>query len=499
MKYEKINKNYTKIIVISLTLIIIIGSVLVLNITKAKYKTTVSVPIVSGTVNYSGGYDFKVMALYQQKLEDNEPVKCIGDSDDCYEEIEQMPIGDYEINTSKSYCTMDGETKDYSKLVTINGIHSIKNLNKNEKCYLYFDIIKNQTSEDVLANLNKTTCDDTPLFNKEDTDEHLKDNKTCLYKAEDNFGDTYYFRGKVKDNWIKFGTDESGIPIWWRIIRINGDGSIRIIYAGTGEDASGLISEDGYLVNTASSQISKVAFNTLSNYSKYVGYFYGEADNGNLHTSNDKPSNAYTELENWFNSNLNDEWANGAGKIDPNVGFCGDRSNSKSETSSWSEGMSDAYPSSLSGSTAVYFGAYSRLNKNKQPTYICGTRGNENNDYYTYKNSEGLESKMEELILGNRKLTYPIGLITLDEVYYAGGYSSDNRFYYLYTNEYYWTMSPCGLNSSAARMFRVNGPGSLGGRDLTNPNGLRPVINLKSSVKLSGSGLYTDPYVVKNI
>ena len=64
------------------------------------------------------------MSLYQQRLEGDEPKECTGASVDCYEEIGQMPSGDYEINTSKSYCTMDGETKDYSKLETINGIHS---------------------------------------------------------------------------------------------------------------------------------------------------------------------------------------------------------------------------------------------------------------------------------------------------------------------------------------------------------------------------------------
>ena len=107
MKYERINKKYTKIIVISLAVIIIIGSVLVLNITKAKYKTTISVPIVSGTIKYTGGNaDLNVMAVYQQKVtEENKPIKCIN-GDDCYDSKEEIPQSGYALNKDKSYCTL---------------------------------------------------------------------------------------------------------------------------------------------------------------------------------------------------------------------------------------------------------------------------------------------------------------------------------------------------------------------------------------------------------
>ena len=56
-------------------------------------------------------------------------------------------------------------------------------------------------------------------------------------KADDYTATTgmksYYYRGAVDNNWVKFGKDSTGKDIYWRIIRINGDGSIRMIYTLT--------------------------------------------------------------------------------------------------------------------------------------------------------------------------------------------------------------------------------------------------------------------------
>ena len=47
-----------------------------------------------------------------------------------------------------------------------------------------------------------------------------------LFKDVDDFGTTYYYRGVINDNWVEFG------DMYWRIVRINGDGTIRLLYSG---------------------------------------------------------------------------------------------------------------------------------------------------------------------------------------------------------------------------------------------------------------------------
>ena len=98
---------------------------------------------------------------------------------------------------------------------------------------------------------------------------------------------------------------------------------------------------------------------------------------------------------------------------------------------------------------------------------------------------------------GNHKLTYPIGLITSDEVVLAGGFGgSSNNSYYLYTGQYYWTMSPAVYNGYAI-VFRVFSDGSLSsGNGVDIANGVRPVINLKADVSFTGEGTASNPYEV---
>ncbi len=472
MKYEKINKNYTKIIFISLAIIIVIGSALILNITKAKYKTTVSVPIVNGTIKYSGGYDFKVMALYQHIDDKN----CTGE--ECYDPIEEMPGSDYEINTTKSYCTLDGQ-EEHDKLYTNdNGEHIISKLKKNEKCYLYFDKIK--TPLDVLTGLNKTVSESCPTSFKV-----AETSKNLICKEVDDFGDTYYFRGRINDNWVKFGQTSDNKDIYWRIIRINGNGSIRLIYAGSENPAT----SDGYIGNSYS-YIKPVAWiEGWVEYNRdnmYVGY---EWISGNMHGYGNgaTKSNVLQELNTWFAENLNEEFNNGYGEIDKDVGFCNNRSGNNNQK--YEETYLDV---GGTGGTETYYDGYKRLYNRENPTFKCSTLANKTSDYFTYKSAS----------IGTKSLDYPIGLIDANEVVYAGGVGGNtggNELYYLYTGRSYWTMTPYATFSGDARIFVVDSNGRPSGSVPQISSDIRPVINLKSSVEFIGSGLYTDPYVIKPI
>ena len=96
-------------------------------------------------------------------------------------------------------------------------------------------------------------------------------------------------------------------------------------------------------------------------------------------------------------------------------------------------------------------------------------------------------------------LKIPIGLITVDETVYAGlAWNANNSSNYLYTGQHYWPMSPY-LGGGHAVVFVVHSKGGLS----TDVNvgwadgGVRPVVNLKSSVQITGgNGSSSNPYVI---
>ena len=283
------------------------------------------------------------------------------------------------------------------------------------------------------------------------TSSKVEDTTTgVIYKAQADWGDTYYFAGNPTDNWVKFAN------FYWRIIRINGDGSIRMIYQGTSANTTG-----------TGTQLQTNAFNSSYNRSEYVGYMY---TTGQQH-GNTTNSSIKGVLDNWYSSNL----ASYADKISKEAGFCGDRE------------MASGYSWSSQPSSTIYYAGYGRLVQNSSsvnPTFKCSN----SNDLYTTSSS----SK------GNKKLTNPIGLITADEVVMGGlPWSGSTTSNYLYTGQHYWTMSPYHVHSiSNASVFYVALRGLLGNSSLNSTNGVRPVINIASDVEITGSGTSSDPYIV---
>lgn len=120
------------------------------------------------------------------------------------------------------------------------------------------------------------------------------------------------------------------------------------------------------------------------------------------------------------------------------------------------------------------------------PTFLCS----QVNDLFTYN----LATK------GNKMLSYPVGLITADEVIFAGGYSQvANANYYLNIGVPFWTMSPYHYHvEHYAVQFGVYADGRLQwllGNEIEH--GVRPVINLRSDIQiLDGDGTIDNPYVV---
>ena len=334
--------------------------------------------------------------------------------------------------------------------------------NTRTKCTLYFSKTA-KTVKTALGNIEVNTY--IPDFTKSACDDSsCESHEKGIFETTDTDGKpTYYYRGSVENNYVKFA------GYFWRIVRINSNGSIRMIYDGTSAHANGESSTDR--------QYGTSQFNTSWDNNMYVGYMYTSGETHGTGTSSTIKTNAdkfYT-----------DKLSSYASKLDTNVGFCGDRSNLNNQS-----GVG-------TGTVITYNKGYLRVVEST-PTLTCENAS----DYYTVASASS----------GNKKLSYPIGLITTDEMMLAGhaggvfdglyNHMKTNNGSYLATGNTFWTMTPAGGYNPfgdtywRAQLFGVYGSGIIDGHGASDTNGLRPVINLKSDVTITGSGTMTDPYVV---
>ncbi len=298
-----------------------------------------------------------------------------------------------------------------------------------------------------------------------------------LFSLEDDYGTSYYFRGMVLNNYVRFGRNASGQDMWWRIIRINGDGTVRMQYDGAGEAGTNRYSKGFALTNQS--------WNSANDDAKYVGWMFGGA-NGSASTSreqsqrNETDSPIKTKVDEWYKTNIVDT---GYGNYVADSIFCNDRSTPGSGVTGWIDDSALGYGDNRTG-----YGAYARsgvqsVNYDKvQPRFTCP----QENDKFTVKETSG----------GNGKLTYPVGLITTDEIVAAGSgkWNTRNSSYYLYKGSVYWSFSPYSFSGSYALVFCASD--YLSNYSTTDTGAIAPVINLKSEYlsQLKGTGTSTNPF-----
>ncbi len=315
-----------------------------------------------------------------------------------------------------------------------------------------------------------------------------------MFSAPDDLGTSYYFRGAVNNNWVKYGkyakdmyncnngilseTDtgnsctkivSKGDEIYWRIIRINGDGSIRMIYSGVTpptESTSVLMLENTSL----GSSIFTGDYTTAET----AGYNYSSGQH-----SNGIDSEIKTFIDKWFKDYIN---LNNNSQISNSI-FCVDRTISLSSQAYSTENYTTL--TNWDSTHGDYFyGAYGRNLVTPVSPYLTCPKSQ---DMFTTK----LSNK------GNNVLDYPAGLITADEITLAGAAGADgNSIFYLFTGEDYWTISPGIYNFQNPQNYNLDSSGSLITKKVTSVASVRPVISLISSSELSGNGTYDDVYTV---
>ena len=298
--------------------------------------------------------------------------------------------------------------------------------------------------------------------------------EALLASTEDDYGTSYYFRGAVKNNYVQFANK------CWRIVRINGDGSVKLVlHNGNTSNASSPCASSNNSTTAAFARYSGSSYTSVfnSNYNDnaYIGFMYGAtgaSDYPNTHANTNK-SDILKNLETWYTNNLTSYESKLADTI-----WCNDKS-----TVSGGLGY---------GTNATDYGAYNRLASTKQPTLKCP---NDNNG--------GKLSKftVDDTKNGNGNLTYKIGLLTADEIAFAGSIAyTYNRSTYLQENTgttWWWSLSPDAFDGSDAYVWLVNSGSLSNNRGVNSNGGLRPVISLISSTNVTGDGTSENPYVVE--
>ena len=317
-----------------------------------------------------------------------------------------------------------------------------------------------------------------------------------MYSYTEGTGKTYYYRGAVDNNWVKYGkfkedqivyrgfenedsTDTSntyngsyidyptleecqnsssynykckeityahkGDDMYWRIIRVDKDNKIKMIYAGSkAPSESTKVAITG--VNT---NMGFTAYNNKYDKAEYVGFQYTEGSQRGTTTN----STIKTYLDNWYTKYFNENI--GTSRFVKST-FCNDRNTS----STWASNGNFEYA------------PYTRLSSSTPtPTFECNPA---------------------DVVTNN------LGLITADEIVFAGGkYNTNNSAFYLNNNEVYWTGSPEVFADVYSIVFGLYPGGGLDyGYVYDRYFAARGVISLSSESKLLGSGTYNDVYVV---
>ena len=351
---------------------------------------------------------------------------------------------------------------------------TISNVQKNEFCQVYkkeeptllSQILKDNPTRSTRSNNNNGTNDfATPLTTT--TTGTLFTSTESITGITDSPKEVYYFAGNTTKNWVKFAN------LYWRIIRTNHDGSIRLLYVGTSHDTTG-------------GNIGTSTFNTNSNSTKYVGYKYGEDTSLDTIRNNTTDSTIKTYIDTWYQNNL----TNYTKYLSTSAVYCNDRS----------EGTGQTYNYTSSPSSKFNFAPYYRMDYDTDgaaanPSYNCS----DIRDAFSVDNTSA-------------KLDYPVSLMTADEIAFAGGvaYQTMSTPYAWFISNSagtkvstsWWSLSPVRWYGSNARVWSwASDDACLDNGYVSGVNparGVRPALSLKSCIKYStGNGTYNEPYEIK--
>lgn len=195
-------------------------------------------------------------------------------------------------------------------------------------------------------------------------------------------------------------------------------------------------------------------------------------------TSNDYNSSVKNMLETWYANNIANKPSSVTSLVADSV-YCNDRSINKNKTVAIYDVARTGY-----GTGQTFYGKLGVYDSVK-PYMKCTNI----NDSFTVSSENG-----------NGKLNYPVGLLTINEIYQAGASINDNYDYYLRTNEWAWSLSPISFNGfdMFAGVFFTDSNGKVNQTNYVDYDlGCIPVISLKGNVtSTTGNGTRTEPFII---
>ena len=381
------------------------------------------------------------------------------------------------LDSSRKTVSSNGNVIFYSKegaeLISVTGCNGVIEDNK-----LVVKDVTTATECKLVAINNANTIykkimADNPTI-KERTDFSVTfstDSNNTLYTSQEENTTVYYFAGNTTNNWVKFG------GYYWRIIRTNHDKSIRLLFAGTTSDST-----KGYIGSTLYS-------NPSTGDPMYAGYMYG--------TSGSLDSNRTNENDSYIKDYI-DKWYDGTGASTLYDYFDKNNSLIKYETYLSKDAIycNDRTINSFNGNAYsltgdFVFNSYTKLYNNNKPSYDCANAS----DKFSVNNASA-------------KLTYPIALMTADEIVYAGGTTNTaiaEPYSWFIKNsndtevvdKTWWTMSPARFNNNNIQVYQWHYSNKRLVYNVASSLGVRPVISLKGdNIWKSGDGSSSNPYEI---
>ncbi len=362
-------------------------------------------------------------------------------------------------------------------------------------------------SNTLLAGIKKNYASPTAALTNPITDASAS-NEAVMSLTPDDYGISYYFRGNVQNNYVSFA------GMCWRIVRITGDGSIKLaLYDYSSASCTNTGNDLAFARYSGDTYTTK--FNENSDDNAYIGFMYGTPNSTTYAAThaNINKSTILQNLETWYDAKL----AAYGSKLADTI-WCNDKSTIKDVTvkmyQTAENGVLNKQSMVFGGlgykQDMTLYGASNRLFPLSQsrekysstmgPILICPK-----------DNDGGKLSKftVEDTVNGNGNLDYKIGLLTVDEMVLAGlalgsvyannNYDENTVTSYLRSNanDWYWTLSPIGLRGGGASVWFTGDASALDGGGVGNSRALRPAISLKSDVTISsGNGTDSNPFII---
>ena len=323
--------------------------------------------------------------------------------------------------------------------------------------------------------------------------------ESLLAPTEDDYGTSYYYRGTVENNYVKFA------GMCWRIVRIVGDGSIKLVLSNYNKNLTNPCSTANDNDTAAFARINSDTYTSAFNTYPYNSN--GNLSNGALDFvrsktfassdysvahSNDEDSTILTALKSWYDSVFNTTQKSQLA----DVIWCNDIR----PVSDTSYNPLDFQVIGTGANTdTTYYAAYKRWvspngvhGEGTGPSLRCGE---------TLIDNKLGKFTANDGIYGNADLDgYKIGLLTVDEVLFSGAGRAANNTYYLAKNigsKASWTLSPAEYQDPDGPMLFIYAKSVGFMYPLVSSLAVRPSIALNSSVTISsGNGTSENPYVI---